>query len=93
MAYVMHDALGRELKVGDVVLVPIRVAFLNDGDDLSVQNEIGGHSVFDRTDGETDGEKQSFAEINTGVTIRANPGDEASQAEWWSAIRAITGRS
>ena len=65
----MHDAKGRELKVDDVVLIPVKITNLSPGDDYC---NVTAATLFGRR---PDGSKETFC-INTGVTLRANPGDE-----------------
>ncbi len=66
----MHDAKGRELKVGDTVLIPAKVTELYATEEYC---NVQAKSVIGRR---PDGEKENFGGINTGVMIRANPGDE-----------------
>lgn len=66
----MHDAKGRPLKVGDVVLIPAKITSLSPGDDYC---NVSAQSVFGRR---PDGAKESFGAINTGVMLRAEDGDE-----------------
>jgi len=72
----MHDAKGRALKVGDIVLVPAKIT------QLSEQTEdycnVSAQSIFGRR---PDGAKESLNAINTGVMLRANPGDENNLEE------------
>lgn len=71
----MHDAKGRELKAGDKVLIPATVKTLGGGEDYC---NVGVETVFGRR---PDGAKESMLAINTGVLLRANPGDENDLAE------------
>lgn len=66
----MHDAKGRELKEGDIVLVPARVKTLMSSNDFC---NVIAQSIFGRRH---DGQKETLYAINTGVVLRANPGDE-----------------
>ena len=66
----MHDAKKRELKVGDLVLIPAKVMAISPGDDYC---NCTLESVFGRR---PDGSKEIMTSVNTGVTLRANPGDE-----------------
>lgn len=65
----MHDAKGRPLAKGDRVIIPATVAELYAGDDycnVSVETELARRP---------DGAKERVSAINTGVLLRANPGD------------------
>jgi hypothetical protein len=66
----MHDAKGRPLQVGDIVLVPAKITQLSPTEDYC---NVSAASVLGRR---PDGEKEHFNAINTGVMLRANPGDE-----------------
>jgi hypothetical protein len=71
----MHDAKGRQLKVGDLVLIPAEVIELSSTPDycnVSVQSRLGRRP---------DGLKERVSAINTGVLLRANPGDENELGE------------
>lgn len=73
----MHDAIGRELKVGDRVLIPAVITELNATEtycNVSLRSAIGRRpdDAFER-----------ISAINTGVTLRANPGD-ANDIEKWA---------
>lgn len=60
----MHDARGKELKVGDVVLIPCVIKELNPTEDycnVSVVSQIGRRP---------DGMKEHISAINTGVLIK-----------------------
>lgn len=63
----MHDRKGRPLQVGDIVLVPARVA------EISAQTDdfcnVTLESLYGRR---PDGQKERICAINTGVTVRAN---------------------
>jgi hypothetical protein len=66
----MHDAKGRELKVGDFVLIPAVMKQLSATEDfcnVSAESSLGRRP---------DGAKESFGAINTGVMLRANTGDK-----------------
>lgn len=67
----MHDAKGRPLKVGDKVRVDATVTQLNEGTEDYCNVSI--ETVFGRR---PDGAKEHMSAINTGVLLRANPGDE-----------------
>jgi hypothetical protein len=71
----MHDRNGRELKVGDIVLVPCRI------DNIAAATEefcnVGLKTVF----GRRPDNQQEYYCTNTGVVLRANPGDENDLAE------------
>jgi hypothetical protein len=64
----MHDAKGRELKAGDVVLIPAVIKSLYAGEDYC---NASSESVIGRR---PDGSKETYA-FNTGVMLRANPDD------------------
>lgn len=66
----MHDAKGRPLKVGDVVLIPAVITAVYPTEDYC---NVAAASVFGRR---PDGAKESFGAINTGVMLRAEDGDE-----------------
>ena len=66
----MHDARGKMLKVGDLVLIPAVIAELSPGEDfcnVSVVTQIGRRP---------DGAKEKFSAINTGVLIKVSAVDE-----------------
>jgi len=68
----MHDALGRELKIGDYVLIPARITDLSPGEDycnVSVETISGRRP---------DGNKEKISAINTGVLYRNNERDDNS---------------
>lgn len=71
----MHDAKNRPLKVGDLVLIPAKITSLSPAEDYC---NVSAKSVFGRR---PDAAKESFSAINTGVMLRANPGDENDLAE------------
>jgi len=75
----MHDAKGRELKVGDTVLVPATITALHPTEDYC---NVSAESHFGRR---PDGAKETFSAINTGVMLRANDGDENDLAELTTA--------
>jgi hypothetical protein len=66
----MHDAKGRELKAGDVVLIPATITDLYPIKDYC---NVSAKSVLGRR---PDGVKEFFSAINTGVMLRANEGDD-----------------
>ena len=66
----MHDARGREIKVGDRVLVPARVTELSATEGYC---NVSIESTFGRR---PDGQKERISAINTGVVLRANSDDE-----------------
>jgi hypothetical protein len=76
----MHDAKGRELKAGDVVLIPARVTELYAGEDFC---NVQAKSILGRR---PDGAHEIFSAINTGVMLRANPGDENDVAEFAAPV-------
>ena len=71
----MHDAKGRDLRVGDVVLVPAKITQLSPSEDYC---NVSAVSILGRR---PDGHKETFSAINTGVMLRANQGDENDFAE------------
>jgi hypothetical protein len=66
----MHDAKGRELKIGDTVLIPVTITELYPTEDYC---NVSAKSVLGRR---PDGMKEAFGAINTGVMLRANAGDD-----------------
>ena len=66
----MHDAKGRELKVGDLVLIPAKLTELFPTEDFC---NVSAETVLGRR---PDGNKEWFGAINTGVMLRANAGDD-----------------
>lgn len=71
----MHDAKGRELKVGDIVLIPAKVTELYATPDYC---NVAAESLFGRR---PDAAKERFSAINTGVMLRANADDQNDLAE------------
>lgn len=66
----MHDAKGRPLNKGDKVRIEATVVELYATEDfcnVSVETVLGRRP---------DGAKERIGAINTGVMLRANPGDE-----------------
>ena len=61
----MHDARGKELKVGDIVLIPARIRELYTSEDYC---NVSAESLLGRR---PDSMKESFS-INTAVLLRAN---------------------
>lgn len=78
----MHDAKGRELKVGDMVLIPARITELYPTEDYC---NVSAKSLYGRR---PDGQFETFSAINTGVVLRANGGD--SYTEELNELRADT---
>lgn len=68
----MHDVIGRELKVDDIVLIPARIT------ELSATEEYCNVSLETLYGRRPDGAKERIRAINTGVLFRANEGDENS---------------
>ena len=66
----MHDAKGRELNAGDIVLIPAKITQIYATEDYC---NVGAESVYGRR---PDGAHETFGAINTAVMLRANPGDE-----------------
>lgn len=71
----MHDAKGRELKVGDVVLIPAKITQVYPTPDYC---NVSATSVLGRR---PDGAHENFNAINTGVMLRANADDENDLTE------------
>jgi hypothetical protein len=71
----MHDAKNRPLNVGDTVLIPAKVTGLHPTEDYC---NVAVESILGRR---PDGAKEHIYAINTGVMLRANPGDENDLAE------------
>lgn len=65
----MHDARKRPLKTGDVVLIPARIEEVFPTEDFC---NVSCATIIGRR---PDGAKEYFSGINTGVMLRANPGD------------------
>lgn len=71
----MHDAKGRPLKVGDIVLIPAKIKELQPTEEYC---NVSATSVLGRR---PDGQSETFYAINTGVMLRANTGDENDLTE------------
>jgi len=71
----MHDRKGRELKAGDVVLIPARVKDVYPTEDYC---NVSVETVFGRR---PDDAKEHISAINTGVLLRANRDDENDLSE------------
>ena len=69
----MHDAKGQLLKVGNKVLIPCVITEFestsHDFCNVAVETVLGRRP---------DKEKERFSAFNTGVLIRAEPGDDTS---------------
>lgn len=72
----MHDAKGRDLKVGDMVLVPAKVTSVSPTEDYC---NVSIESFYGRR---PDGMKENIHAINTGVVLRANANDENDLTEF-----------
>lgn len=70
----MHDAKGRLLTVGDLVLIPAKITSLSPSEDYC---NVSAASVLPRR---PDGAKETFNGINTAVMLRANAGDDNEDA-------------
>lgn len=71
----MHDAKGRPLKVGDIVLIPAKITQVSPTEDycnVSVETTHGRRP---------DGAKEQVSAINTGVLLRSNDGDVLSSED------------
>ncbi|WP_428247200.1 hypothetical protein [Ferrovibrio sp.] len=66
----MHDAKGRPLKEGDVVLIPAKVTKLYGGTDYC---NVSVEAFYGRR---PDGLKDTISSINTAAVLRAEDGDE-----------------
>jgi len=66
----MHDAKGRELHVGDSVLIPCVIT------DLQAFEEYCNVTVETKLGRRPDGLKEKFYSFNTGVVLRSLPGDD-----------------
>lgn len=75
----MHDAKGRQLQLGDVVLMPATVTDISPGEEYC---NVTVRSIFGRR---PDGENEQVSAINTGVLLRANDGDTND----WPEIREV----
>lgn len=65
----MHDARGKSLKVGDLVMIPAVITNLYETEDycnVAVATQIGRRP---------DGLKETFSAINTGVLIKISATD------------------
>lgn len=69
----MHDAKDRELKVGDLVLIPARIKELYPTSDFCNVSVV---SCYGRR---PDGLKETIGAINTGVMLREDAGDDNDQ--------------
>lgn len=65
----MHDAKGRELKVGDIILIPAKIVETYGSEEFC---NCKAESLYGRR---PDGLKETFHSTNTGVMLRANPAD------------------
>jgi len=70
----MHDAIGCKLNIGDVVLIPAQIKDLSLSEDYC---NVMLETIFGRR---PDGNRETIYAINTGVILRANPGDENDMA-------------
>lgn len=86
----MHDAIGRPLKEGDRVFVPAVVTGVFAGEDycnVHVDTVIGRRP---------DNKPERISGINSGVFLRANPGDANDIEKWaspdgkWLGEQAVT---
>lgn len=69
----MHDAKGRMLIKGDIVLVPMKIEELSQTDDYC---NIVATSILTRR---PDGAAERFSAFNTAVVLRANPDDKIAE--------------
>lgn len=65
----MHDRKGRELVVGDLVLIPMVITSLSPSEDYC---NVSAASYYGRR---PDKCKETFSAINTGVMLRSRPDD------------------
>lgn len=63
----MHDVAGRELKKGDIVMIPAVIT------DLSPTEEFCNVSLETVYGRKPDGNKEHIGGINTAVLIKVNP--------------------
>lgn len=66
----MHDARGKPLKVGDLVLIPAVVTSVQPFDDfcnVTVRTQIGRRP---------DGQKEHVYAVNTGVLVKISESDD-----------------
>ena len=66
----MHDARGKALKVGDLVMIPAVIT------ELQPTEEFCNVTVATQIGRRPDGQKERFCSINTGVLIKVSPNDE-----------------
>ena len=66
----MHDATGRQLKVGDRVVI---LAVVKELSPIEEYCNVSAESILGRR---PDGMKETFGAINTGVLIRVSEHDE-----------------
>lgn len=66
----MHDAKGRQLTEGDIVLIPAKITHLDPGEDYC---NAYVETLYGRR---PDGAKERFNAFNTAVLLRANEGDQ-----------------
>lgn len=69
----MHDARGKELKVGDLVMIPAVVTQVNASEDycnVSLKTQIGRRP---------DGLKETIGAINTGVVLKVCADDDEAK--------------
>jgi hypothetical protein len=66
----MHDSNGLPLKAGDFVLLPAKVL------DVSATENYCNVTLESLLGRRPDSQKERVYSINTGVTLRANPGDD-----------------
>lgn len=65
----MHDAQGRPLAVGDIVLIPARVTSTSATEDYC---NLTVESILTRR---PDSLRETFSGFNTAIVLRANSGD------------------
>lgn len=66
----MHDARGKALKVGDLVMIPAVVTELCETEDycnVTVKSQIGRRP---------DGVKETWYAVNTGIMLKVSADDE-----------------
>lgn len=66
----MHDAEGRQLQVGDKIIIEMVITELHPTEEYC---NISAKSILGRR---PDGAQESFSAFNTAVAKRANLGDE-----------------
>ena len=75
----MKDAKGRELKAGDVVMVPCRVEGLREGDFPGLRvREVVMQVIANHTHTNDGSSGITMIQLDNVQVLRANPGDDTS---------------